>query len=103
MGIDPLDTRVNVFSIIFPRKVVCAALPLRDWKSYTRGTVLQRNICALYKTKSTHPPHVDDTNQVIRYMEDKLRQRDAMTEKLRLKNTTLKGQLQKVRPTALTV
>lgn len=31
-------------------------------------------------------------------MEDKLRQRDAMTEKLRLKNTTLKGQLQKVRP-----
>lgn len=34
--------------------------------------------------------------QVIRYMEDKLRQRDAMTEKLRLKNTTLKGQLQKV-------
>lgn len=35
--------------------------------------------------------------QVIRYMEDKLRQRDAMTEKLRLKNTTLKGQLQKVR------
>lgn len=36
--------------------------------------------------------------QVIRYMEDKLRQRDAMTEKLRLKNTTLKGQLQKVLP-----
>lgn len=36
--------------------------------------------------------------QVIRYMEDKLRQRDAMTEKLRLKNTTLKGQLQKVPP-----
>ncbi|CAN0271857.1 unnamed protein product [Ectocarpus sp. 12 AP-2014] len=34
--------------------------------------------------------------KVIRYMEDKLRQRDAMTEKLRLKNTTLKGQLQKV-------
>lgn len=34
--------------------------------------------------------------QVIKYMEDKLRQRDAMTEKLRLKNTTLKGQLQKV-------
>lgn len=30
-------------------------------------------------------------------MEDKLRQRDAMTEKLRLKNATLKGQLQKVR------
>lgn len=29
-------------------------------------------------------------------MEDKLRQRDAMTEKLRLKNATLKGQLQKV-------
>lgn len=36
--------------------------------------------------------------QVIRYMEDKLRQRDAMAEKLRLKNTTLKGQLQKVLP-----
>eukprot|EP00904_Undaria_pinnatifida_P003678 jgi/Undpi1/13310/HiC_scaffold_8.g02971.m1 len=34
--------------------------------------------------------------KVIRYMEDKLRQRDAMTEKLRLKNATLKGQLQKV-------
>lgn len=38
-----------------------------------------------------------DGTQVIRYMEDKLRQRDAMTEKLRLKNTTIKGQLQKVR------
>ena len=29
-------------------------------------------------------------------MEEKLRQRDAMSEKLRLKNTALKGQLQKV-------
>jgi hypothetical protein len=29
-------------------------------------------------------------------MEDKLRQRDAMTEKLRLKNSTLKSQIQKV-------
>ncbi|CAM9162965.1 unnamed protein product [Chrysoparadoxa australica] len=34
--------------------------------------------------------------KVIRYMEEKLRQRDAMTEKLRLKNATLKGQVQKV-------
>ncbi|CAM9766585.1 unnamed protein product [Ascophyllum nodosum] len=34
--------------------------------------------------------------KVVRYMEEKLRQRDAMSEKLRLKNTALKGQLQKV-------
>lgn len=34
--------------------------------------------------------------KVIRYMEDKLRQRDAMIEKLRLKNSTMKTQKQKV-------
>uniref|UniRef100_A0A7S3XQG1 Cilia- and flagella-associated protein 263 n=1 Tax=Heterosigma akashiwo TaxID=2829 RepID=A0A7S3XQG1_HETAK len=34
--------------------------------------------------------------KVVRYMEDKLRQRDAMIEKLRLKNATLKNQIQKV-------
>jgi len=34
--------------------------------------------------------------KVVRYMEDKLRQREAMIEKLRLKNTTLKTQKQKV-------
>ena len=34
--------------------------------------------------------------KVVRYMEDKLRQRDAMIEKLRLKNATLKTQKQKV-------
>ena len=34
--------------------------------------------------------------QVVRYLEDKLRQRDAMIEKLRLKNATLKTQKQKV-------
>jgi hypothetical protein len=34
--------------------------------------------------------------KVIRYMEDKLRQKDAVIEKLRLKNATLKSQAQKV-------
>ncbi len=34
--------------------------------------------------------------KVVRYMEDKLRQRDAMIEKLRLKNATLKTQKTKV-------
>merc|ERR1719199_947204 len=34
--------------------------------------------------------------KVIRYMEDKLRQKDAIVEKLRLKNATLKSQAQKV-------
>ncbi|CAM9181514.1 unnamed protein product [Choristocarpus tenellus] len=34
--------------------------------------------------------------KVVRYMEDKLRQRDSVTEKLRLKNATLKSQIQKV-------
>eukprot|EP00611_Tribonema_gayanum_P023217 TRINITY_DN4834_c0_g1_i1.p1 TRINITY_DN4834_c0_g1~~TRINITY_DN4834_c0_g1_i1.p1 ORF type:complete len:357 (+),score=127.78 TRINITY_DN4834_c0_g1_i1:66-1136(+) len=34
--------------------------------------------------------------KVVRYMEDKLRQRDTTTEKLRLKNAALKGQIQKV-------
>jgi len=34
--------------------------------------------------------------KVIRYMEDKLRQKDAIIEKLRLKNATLKSQAQKV-------
>lgn len=50
---------------------------------------------AILDTKCVHLP-TSMALQVIRYMEDKLRQRDAMTEKLRLKNTTLKGQLQKV-------
>jgi len=34
--------------------------------------------------------------KVIRYMEDKLRQKDSIIEKLRLKNATLKSQAQKV-------
>jgi len=34
--------------------------------------------------------------KVIRYMEDKLRQKDSVIEKLRLKNATLKSQAQKV-------
>jgi hypothetical protein len=34
--------------------------------------------------------------KVIRYMEEKLRQGDAVVEKLRLKNATLKGQAQKI-------
>ncbi len=34
--------------------------------------------------------------KVIKYMEDKLRQKDAIIEKLRLKNATIKSQIQKV-------
>lgn len=34
--------------------------------------------------------------KVLRYMEEKLRQRDSVTEKLKLKNATLKSQIQKV-------
>lgn len=34
--------------------------------------------------------------RVLRYMEDKLRQRDGMTEKLRLKNATLRSQITKM-------
>lgn len=34
--------------------------------------------------------------KVIRYMEDKLRQKDSVIEKLKLKNATLKSQIQKV-------
>jgi hypothetical protein len=34
--------------------------------------------------------------KVVRYMEDKLRQKDSTIEKLRLKNVTLKGLIQKV-------
>lgn len=33
---------------------------------------------------------------IIRYMEEKIRQRDASIEKLRLKNTTIKSKLQKI-------
>lgn len=35
------------------------------------------------------------SEKVVRYMEDKLRQKDALVEKLRLKNATLKTQLKK--------
>ena len=34
--------------------------------------------------------------KVIRYMEEKLRQKDSVVDKLRLKNATLKSQIQKV-------
>lgn len=34
--------------------------------------------------------------KVVRYMEDKLRQKDAVVEKLRLKNGALKSQISKV-------
>jgi len=34
--------------------------------------------------------------KVVKYMEDKLRQKDAIIEKLRLKNATIKSQIQKV-------
>jgi hypothetical protein len=38
-------------------------------------------------------------HQILRYMEDKLRQKDQLMEKLRLKNAALKAQKGKVRAT----
>ncbi|CAM9206418.1 unnamed protein product [Discosporangium mesarthrocarpum] len=87
------DTKRNSEKLIDTLKAVLEETDIRIAELKKEAYEFKRDIVVGAENMRTGKTMAE---KVVRYMEDKLRQRDAVTEKLRLKNATLKSQIQKV-------